>query len=212
MTKLILVRHGESEANFKRICGGQTDFPLTDLGRRQADSAGEALKNTKIDFAYSSDLSRAYETGCIIAKHHNLSVITDVRLREIHRGIFESRYLKDLEKEYPEQFYVLMHNKPYADIEGGESTEQVQERVVDAITEIAQNHPDKTVLIAFHATALRYFCAKVAKISKDKIVEKMPLCKNAALTYVNYENGKFEIVKYNEHEHIKNMESLFNQE
>ena len=212
MTKLILVRHGESEANFKRICGGQTDFPLTDLGRRQADSAGEALKNVKIDYVYASDLSRAYETAQIIIKHHNLEIIKDVRLREIHRGIFESRYLKDLEKEYPEQFYVLMNNKPYADIEGGESTEQVQERVYEAIAEIAQKHPDKTVLIAFHATALRYFCAKIMGIAKKDIITELPLCKNAALTYVNYENGNFDIIKYDEHEHIKNIESQFNQE
>lgn len=212
MTKLILVRHGESEANFKRICGGQTDFPLTDLGRRQADSAGEALKNVKIDYVYASDLSRAYETAQIIIKHHNLEIIKDVRLREIHRGIFENHPLAEIEQKYPETYEVFMKNKPFVVIEGGESTEQVQERVYEAIAEIAQKHPDKTVLIAFHATALRYFCAKIMGIAKKDIITELPLCKNAALTYVNYENGNFEIVKYNEHEHIKNMESLFNQE
>ncbi len=212
MTKLILVRHGESEANFKRICAGQSDYPLTELGKKQAEAAGEVLKGIKIDAVYSSDLSRAYDTGKAIAKHHGLSVTKDIRLREIHRGIFESQPLAELEKKYPVEYHVLMHNKPFADIEGGESTEQVQERVLDSISEIAKKHPDETVLIAFHATALRYFCARVAGVAKDKIIKTFPLCLNGALTYVNYSDGRFEIVKYNDRDHLNNIRSKETQE
>lgn len=205
MTRLILIRHGQSEANFKRICAGQSDYPLTELGRKQAEAAGEALKSTKIDAVYSSDLSRAYDTGMAVAKHHGLSVTKDIRLREIHRGIFEGQPLAELEKKYPEQYYVLMHNKPFADIEGGESTEQVQERVLGGISEIAKKHPDQTVLIAFHATALRYFCAKITGLPKDKITENFPLCGNGALTYVDYSDGNFKLVKYNDQSHLNNI-------
>lgn len=207
MTRLILVRHGESEANFKRICAGQSDYPLTELGRKQAEAAGEALKDIKIDAVFSSDLSRAYDTGRAIAIHHGLSVTKDIRLREIHRGIFEGQFMTELEKKYTEQYNVLIHNKPFADIEGGESTEQVQERVFECISEIAQNHPDQTVLIAFHATALRYFCAKIINLPKDQIIKTFPLCQNGALTYVNYSEGKFEIVKYNDQSHLNNIKS-----
>lgn len=206
-TKFILVRHGESEANFQRICAGQSDFPLTDLGRRQADAAGETLKNTKIDFVYASDLSRAYETAQRITKHHNLDITKDARIREIHRGIFEGRYLADLEKEYPETYAVLAKNKPFAVIEGGESTEDVQERLMDFFEEIAPNHSGQTVLVAFHATALRYFCAKVMGIEKKDIIATLPLCENAALTYVDYEDGKFTVTKYNDFTHIEKMKS-----
>ncbi len=211
-TRFILVRHGQSEANFKRICAGQSDFPLTDLGRSQADAAGEVLKDMQIDFIYASDLSRAYETAQRIAKHHNLAITKDVRLREIHRGIFESHSLDELEKKYPQQFYVYRNNLPFAEIDGGESTEDVQERIMDFFEDVAPKHLGQTVLVAFHATALRYFCAKVQNIKKEDIVATFPLCKNAALTYVDYEDGKFSVTKYNDFSHIENLKSTFTQE
>ena len=208
-TRFILVRHGESVANYERVCSGQTDFPLTERGRSQADAAGEALKDVKIDFIYSSDLSRAYETAQRIAKHHNIEIVKDVRLREIHRGIFENHPFSELEQKYPETYAVFVKNKPFAVIEGGESTEDVQERLMKFFEEIAPKHPGETVLVAFHATALRYFCAKVQNVSKADIVAKIPLCENTALTYVDYEGGKFTVVKYNDFSHIEKLKSKY---
>ena len=59
--------------------------------------------------------------------------------------------------------------------------------------EIAPIYQGKTVLVAFHATALRYFCAKVMGFAKADIVSNLPLCENAALTYVDYQDGKFTV-------------------
>ena len=64
MTRIILVRHGQSEANANFIFAGHSDFPLTEFGHAQAKLVAEYLaKNEKIDAIYSSDLKRAYYTA-----------------------------------------------------------------------------------------------------------------------------------------------------
>lgn len=67
MTKLIFVRHGESDGNHLLRFIGQGDLPLTEKGRKQADLAAEYLKDEAIDAFFASDLSRAFETACRIA-------------------------------------------------------------------------------------------------------------------------------------------------
>jgi len=66
---LYLVRHGESEANAKRVVQGQLDTPLTENGRWQAQRVGMALSHVKADVILSSDLVRAFETAQIIQKY-----------------------------------------------------------------------------------------------------------------------------------------------
>ncbi|MBO7148903.1 MAG: histidine phosphatase family protein [Clostridia bacterium] len=75
MTRIIFVRHGESMGNINDLFYGHTDGDLTELGRRQAESAANYLKDVHIDIAYASDLKRAFETGEIIAREHSLEVI-----------------------------------------------------------------------------------------------------------------------------------------
>ena len=75
--RLLLIRHGQSQANLDGIIQGDDD-PLTDLGRRQADLAGRHLATTReIDYLYASPLARARETAVIIGRHLGLSPVFD---------------------------------------------------------------------------------------------------------------------------------------
>ena len=76
-TRLILIRHGESLGNSKRIILGHTDWDLSELGYRQAALAADALADRKVDAVYSSDLIRAYNTVLPMARSRGLSVIAD---------------------------------------------------------------------------------------------------------------------------------------
>ena len=89
MTRFIFVRHGQSIGNLTGRFLGQYDGALTDLGRRQAERAAEFLRDERIDEAFASDLSRAYETGKIIAEPHGIIPVPDKALREI--GVFKNR-------------------------------------------------------------------------------------------------------------------------
>lgn len=89
--RLILVRHGESEANAKGINQGQyLDTPLTKKGVEQAKKVAKRLKEEKIDMIYSSDLIRAKQTAREINKFHDLKIIFDKRIREKDHPIEES--------------------------------------------------------------------------------------------------------------------------
>ena len=110
MNKIIIVRHGESEANSKGQDQGREDeWSNTDLsenGREQARKVAERLKDEKFDCIYCSDLKRAMQTAEEINKFHNIEIKFDERLRDIIEkedvGEFVNRIKKvflDIERE-----------------------------------------------------------------------------------------------------------------
>ena len=99
-TRVLLVRHGQSEWNAVGRWQGQQDPPLTDLGRRQARSAATALG--AIDAVFASDLQRAAETATIIATELGvLPIVVDPGLRERHAGEWEGLTRAEIERDWP---------------------------------------------------------------------------------------------------------------
>lgn len=97
MTKLYLVRHGETEDNSAHIMQGQTHGKLNDKGIAQAKELALKLKNTPIDLFVSSDLHRSIHTcELIAAEHPHKTVITTPLLRERDWGSFTGKYIPDL--------------------------------------------------------------------------------------------------------------------
>lgn len=96
MTRLYLVRHGETVDNVNRIMQGQTQGMLTDNGREQAHVVAREMADKKIDAFVSSDLRRAVDTCVIIARPHGCGVVTTKLLRERDWGGFTGRYIPDL--------------------------------------------------------------------------------------------------------------------
>lgn len=88
MTKLYLVRHGETVDNVNQILQGQTPGMLNDKGREQAHEVALRMKDAKIDAFVSSDLCRSIETCEIIAEPHGMQVRTTPLLRERDWGKF----------------------------------------------------------------------------------------------------------------------------
>ena len=78
MTKIILVRHGQTAWTADNRIQGWLDIKLNEKGLKQAKIIAKALKRKKIDAIYSSELSRAYETARIIARSHKLKVIKNI--------------------------------------------------------------------------------------------------------------------------------------
>src|SRR5437879_8293186 len=85
-TTFYFVRHGESEGNAARVFTGQTDSPLTERGRQQAEAVADELAGVKFDRIVSSDLSRTRDTADVIAKRHGMRVEVVPELREIDVG------------------------------------------------------------------------------------------------------------------------------
>lgn len=99
MTKLLLVRHGETVDNVNQIMQGQTQGELTTNGIEQAEKLAEELAGEPIDAFVSSDLKRSVDTCLILAKPHALPVVQTALLRERDWGGFTGRFIPDLKGE-----------------------------------------------------------------------------------------------------------------
>ena len=100
MTRVLLIRHGQSEWNADGRWQGQADPPLTDLGRHQALHASRSLG--AVDAIVCSDLQRASETALILAEALGLGpVVVDPDLRERHAGEWQGLTRADIEREWP---------------------------------------------------------------------------------------------------------------
>lgn len=150
-----LVRHGESEWNVRRLTQGQTVHPpLTAVGRSQSSTAADLIASDlgalglTADRLVSSDLSRAIETAELIGHRLDLTVGTDVRLREQHLGELEGR-------PYEETWAAaesLDWSDPTQPVAGGESVMDVYERMAAVLEEVDRS--GVTILVS-HGDAIR---------------------------------------------------------
>ncbi|MFZ6004273.1 MAG: histidine phosphatase family protein [Actinomycetota bacterium] len=100
MTRVLLIRHGQSEWNADGRWQGQADPALTDLGRHQAMHASRSLG--VVDAIVSSDLQRASETAVILSSELGVGpVLLDPDLRERHAGAWQGLTRADIERDWP---------------------------------------------------------------------------------------------------------------
>ncbi len=186
-TKLILVRHGESEANAEHRFTGQSNrYGLTERGHAQAELTAVLLQDTKIDAIYASDLRRAYETTVHIANKHGMTITEHIGMREIYAGKWEGERFEDLPTLYPDDFSVWKNDIGRAVPTGGESVAALKERVNAAIEEIVRANPGRTVCIGTHATPIRVMQCIWEGRSLDEMKD-VPFVPNASVTTVFYE-------------------------
>ncbi len=153
-TELILIRHGETTWNRERRMQGQTDTPLSDLGRAQAAAVGQRLATHPIAAIYSSDLARAWDTAAAIAQASGRKVVSEPRLRECTFGVFEGLTYPEMAQRYPaEHARFVLREDDYA-VPGGESPRQFYERSLACLEDIAAAHPGACTVVVTHGLVL----------------------------------------------------------
>lgn len=138
MTKLYLVRHGETIDNAAHIMQGQTPGKLNEKGVEQAEEVARKMANDSIDVFVASDLRRSIQTCEIIARPHHQEVITTPLLRERDWGSFTGKYIPDLPKDpkdWPDDI---------------ETLEKMKSRAQNFLTWLKVAYPDKTILAVGH--------------------------------------------------------------
>lgn len=153
-TQLLLIRHGETAWNAEHRIQGQLDIPLSPLGVLQSARLAECLANEPIDAVYSSGQSRAWLTAAPLAARLGLEVIAEPRLRERSFGIFEGLTLDEIAERYPPEFKKWRERDPAWRPEGGESGQQLIDRVLSAVSDIGIRHPSQTVVLVSHGGVL----------------------------------------------------------
>ena len=153
-TKLLLIRHGETAWNAEHRIQGQLDIPLSPLGMLQSARLAESLASEPIEAVYSSRQSRAWLTAAPVAARLGLQVVAEPRIRERSFGIFEGLTLDEIAARYPAEFIKWRERDPAWRPEGGESGQQLIDRVMSAVTEISARHKNQTVVLVSHGGVL----------------------------------------------------------
>jgi alpha-ribazole phosphatase len=155
MSKLLLVRHGETALNSSQRFWGKTDVELGLAGIRQAELLRDRLADEKIDFAYSSELKRTVVTAQTLLTNHGLEVERCAYLNEISFGDVEGLDFKEINLKYPELTRMWTEKNPGLKYPGGESLPQMDSRVKE-FRNLLSRHPDnETILIVAHSGVLR---------------------------------------------------------
>jgi len=150
MTRLVLIRHGETDWNVEGRYQGQADPPLNARGIAQARRLAHDLAGAGIDVLYSSPLKRALETARILAQTLHVPLYTDPRLMEIHQGKWEGRLRSEIVEQYPILFQQWLTDPWTVSPPGGESLRDVQARVYAAVEEIVARHRGQTIGLVTH--------------------------------------------------------------
>ena len=149
-TRIIAIRHGETAWNVDARIQGQIDIELNETGRWQAQRVAQALVDEPISAVYSSHLLRAWETARVIAQHNRLAAEPCADLRERSFGVFEGMTFPEVEAAWPDQARCWRRREPDWAPEGGESLAQLQARIVQTTSTLAQRHAGEQIVLVAH--------------------------------------------------------------
>ena len=154
-TRLLLLRHGQTELSRQRRYSGRGDPELTETGRRQAADAARYLASKGgISAVVSSPLRRARDTAAAAADALGLTVRVDDDLTETDFGEWEGLTFAEAAERHPD-----VHGRWLRDTSlrppGGESFEEVAARVGRARDRIVGEHGPETVLVVSHVTPIK---------------------------------------------------------
>jgi len=154
LTRLCLVRHGETAWNAEGRVQGQLDIPLSPTGLQQARAVASALNGETFDAIYSSDLVRVRQTAQPSADLLKKQVVLDERLRERHYGVFQSITYVEAKERFPEDYARFRAKDLDFDFETGESLRAFNDRALEVIDEIVRRNSGKNILIFTHGGVL----------------------------------------------------------
>lgn len=167
--KLIyLVRHGDIGLGRDKRYIGQSDLPLSVLGKKQATLLKEIFRRVPLDNIYCSDLGRAQQTAEIIASAHPIIPTVCWDLRELHMGAWEEKLFSEIRAKYPKEFKKRGENIANYSPPQGESFSDCYKRVIPIFESLAQSD-ENTILIVGHAGVNRVILCRVLGIPLDNV-------------------------------------------
>lgn len=195
------VRHGQSMANSKYVIQGHTSTPLSEFGLKQAATLTPRLAGIEFTASYSSDLERAMQTAQIAVPY--LQPVPMYELREWHLGVFQGLTRDEAASRYPEAWQDFISSVPNKTVPGGESTEQVDERVKRFIDYLVSHHDSGRILVASHSGTLRSMLKIM--MERGRGWKKPPQLANAAICRFLYIDGDWQLISWNETEHLNGL-------
>ncbi len=167
--RLMLVRHGEPEDAARGRCYGKLDIGLSERGREQVRRTTRWLENTPVAAIYTSPRRRARESAEITGNQLLRDVYVEDRLCEIDFGEFEGMTYDEVAERYPEKYLAWMNRPTEVIFPGGESFEQMRERVTCAAAQILGSHTGQTIVLVTHGGVNRIILAEALRMESRDI-------------------------------------------
>lgn len=193
MTKdFYIFRHGQSTYNIAGRTQGQTnDSVLSELGKEQAISVGERLRNKGIEIIATSPLKRAMQTAELANKALNVPVKIDNHFIEVNVGVVEGMHYTEIREKYTDIFD-KMHTpgNQYEDVcyPEGETRKEVRERIFEGLNNWADNQQYNTIAVSSHGIMLAQTLVALGESKTD--------IGNGAILHIRKENGKWSIIEW----------------
>lgn len=199
--KIYITRHGETEWNILKKMQGWKNSDLTNKGTQDAIKLGKKLKNIKFSNIYSSPLGRAMDTANYIKGNRDIEIETHEGLQEMSFGLWEGMDRDRILDLYETEHYNYW-NKPHLyEPNGGESFEELFERVEKALEYIIENASGDNILIVSHAITIK---AIFYIIEKHKLVNfwDIPFIEGTSLTILEVDGDNREFILEGDLSHL----------
>ena len=184
MTTLLLARHAETVWHAEnRYAGADCDIDLTPAGARQAERLAGWVQAHEVDAVVSSPVRRARETATPAALAAGVPVEIEPDLREVGFGIADGHTLAELA---PDVVAAFRRGRPFP---GAEPPDPAAARVAAALRAVATRHPDRTVLVVAHSTALRLGLCALLGLPPARYREVFPRLDNVAVAELALAEG-----------------------
>ncbi len=186
--KVFFVRHGQSEANLKKIYAGQSDVPLTEQGRAEAEAIAPILANIHFDRVYSSDLSRAIDTQKLALPGVKADAVTPL-IREYDVGNIVGKPTGSEKTLSPEG------SRDYTAF-GGETTEMVVARLKKFLNTYLENDPCENAAVFTH-NGIMVAMMNMILGNEKRVNSKGIQSKNCAINVFEYKDGNWSLLAWN---------------
>jgi broad specificity phosphatase PhoE len=202
MTRVILVRHGQTEWNRVERFRGRADVPLNAAGLAQAEATGRRLAAGVPPAAvYSSPLARAVKTAEAIAGHFALAVQIHAGLADIDYGQWQGLTPDEARARWPEIINAWYDAPHTARIPGGETLDGLRARAMAAVNELAARHAGQSIVLVGHTVVNRVILLGVLGLGNDRFWRlRQDTC---AVNVFEAEDGEFTLVSLNDTCHLQ---------
>jgi len=210
MTRIILVRHGQTEWNRVERFRGRADVPLNSTGLAQAQATARRIAaEWRPAAVYSSPLSRALRTAEAVARSFGLPVHPHHGLLDIHYGEWQGLTPDEVRQRWPQEARGWFEAPQVARIPGGETLDELRSRGFAAINDLAARHEGHTIVLVGHTVINRVILLAVMGLGNDRFWHiRQDTC---AINVFEADGGDFTIVSLNDTCHLRSLAHLDSQ-
>ena len=202
-TRLILIRHGETDDNQRRVFQGHSGRGLNARGREQVARLAARFERVGVQATafYCSDLERAQETADLLSGALKLAPVATKALREVHVGTWEGLGYESISVDFPDEWAAWRRGVDFKR-GGGETYAELGDRVSGAIDGMVAAHPGGTVVIVSHGAAIKVFVGRVLGLDTAAL-RRYRVAANTGVTVVEREDGVDTLVIWNDASHLE---------